>query len=624
MYGYIFTSQLYLICARSDPDYSAQEWVFQLVNLLPVWKMGYFGKGIRVRVNDDGVNASHPEFIGRFDFNGSCATNTIYPVQTNTTTWEPFHGTAVAGILGANANNNECSVGVAPQVTLSACNVYLSVTESFLETKLDAFDISQNSWGFPACNGRRTRDLQGSNNAILTNVPTATPTVQGTCPFHYKGATLVPSPCGVCSFGAAAIRTHTCDTTIVNYCSVYYQYDVQGCLDFLNLLLPTGQCDFNTLSPAAQIALNNGILHGRNGKGIIFVFASGNSYMYGDNTNYAGFTNSRFTISVGAIGKNGLHTSYSNPGASLFVSAPGGDYETLANHISANYQGGCIAAGEGTSFACPVVSGVIALMLEANGNLTWRDVQGILATTSRMVTNDPLDVSLTVNGAGLAHSNFYGFGVIDAYKAVTAAKNWTLFGPEKILVGDSGVLNFPILDTAKEAVVDVITLSPPAGGNDFITESAEVLLDVQSFSRGDLQIVLTSPSGTESILTPGKRPENTILDTNQRWKLLTVRSWGESAIGDWKLSIRDVAPGDALPCADYPWYFNASDGNEISCDFFVSQHFCANGTIIAANIGSNLNVLTSLTYDGRTIQGTCAKINPFCAFGFQMRFTSNG
>ena len=148
MYGYIFTSQLYLICARSDPDYSAQEWVFQLVNLLPVWKMGYFGKGIRVRVNDDGVNASHPEFIGRFDFNASCATNTIYPVQTNTTTWEPFHGTAVAGILGANANNNECSVGVAPQVTLSACNVYLSVTESFLETKLDAFDISQNSWGF--------------------------------------------------------------------------------------------------------------------------------------------------------------------------------------------------------------------------------------------------------------------------------------------------------------------------------------------------------------------------------------------------------------------------------------------------------------------------------------------
>lgn len=40
---------------------------------------------------------------------------------------------------------------------------------------------------------------------------------------------------------------------------------------------------------------------------------------------------SRFTLAVGAVGRDGKHASYSTPGSSLFISAPGGDREHLSN-----------------------------------------------------------------------------------------------------------------------------------------------------------------------------------------------------------------------------------------------------------------------------------------------------
>ena len=82
----------------------------------------------------------------------------------------------------------------------------------------------------------------------------------------------------------------------------------------------------------------------------------------------------------------------------------------------------------GTSSAASVVSGVVALMLQANPNLTWRDVQHILVNSARHV--DPTDAGWTTNRAGhLIHYN-YGFGVVDAEAAVNLAKTWTNVGPE--------------------------------------------------------------------------------------------------------------------------------------------------------------------------------------------------
>ena len=87
----------------------------------------------------------------------------------------------------------------------------------------------------------------------------------------------------------------------------------------------------------------------------------------------------------------------------------------------------CGDAGQGTSFACPLISGVAAMVLEANPNLTWRDVQGVLAATTQTDFNDEDDETgqWTTNQAGVKHSYTYGFGLVDALAAVTAATGAT-------------------------------------------------------------------------------------------------------------------------------------------------------------------------------------------------------
>ena len=65
---------------------------------------------------------------------------------------------------------------------------------------------------------------------------------------------------------------------------------------------------------------------------MVFVFAAGNEYQIGDDVNYEGYLNSRFTISVGALGRDLKHASYSSSGAPVFISAPGGDSGELPRH----------------------------------------------------------------------------------------------------------------------------------------------------------------------------------------------------------------------------------------------------------------------------------------------------
>lgn len=60
-----------------------------------------------------------------------------------------------------------------------------------------------------------------------------------------------------------------------------------------------------------QKALVNGVQNGRQGKGSIFVFASGNGAASEDNCNFDGYTNSIYSITVGAIDRKGEHPYYS-------------------------------------------------------------------------------------------------------------------------------------------------------------------------------------------------------------------------------------------------------------------------------------------------------------------------
>jgi hypothetical protein len=552
-----------------------------MVNIVPVWEQGLYGAGIRVRVNDDGVAGNHTEFAGRFNESASC---------DNWAPTDSSHGTSVASIIASAGDNGECGVGISPQVELSACNIFDGGNEAFLAEKIHDFDISQNSIGFITACG-------SSSNRRQLQVPNIT------CPFQFSDSNNTDEfPCTACTFGGASTLSPVCETAIVDHCASYYEKDIAACLQFLDLLLP-GRCEYYELTQVARDAIITGIMEGRNGKGIIYIFASGNSFQLGEDTNLKGYTNNRFAITVGAVGKDGIHASYSTPGASLFVAAPGGDFESPSNHLTADFEGGCRDAGVGTSFACPVVTGVVALMLEANPDLGWRDVQGILATTSRMLGPDTNDETRVTNGANLTHSNMYGFGVVDASAAVEASKTWELYTTERRLVGESGMLNIPLLDDPSSPVSSTISIGLTT--EDYFVESVEVYIALHHFSRGDLEIILTSPQGTESILHPGQRPENTVLYEDERWKMLTVRSWGESAEGNWTLAIRDISDGDALVCADEA--FRAEVGTfVVTCGYFEAIEFCSGGVVDEAAVTvDQLTWIRSVEHNGKRIEEAC-------------------
>lgn len=128
-----------------DPLSFANNWAYEMINVDKVWsKLSYTGKGVRIRINDDGVDADNKDFEGRFDQANSC--DNFKPLEGD----NDGHGTKVAGIVAGNANNAHCAAGIAYESTFSSCNLFSGkIAFQTLDAKLESFDISQNSIGLP-------------------------------------------------------------------------------------------------------------------------------------------------------------------------------------------------------------------------------------------------------------------------------------------------------------------------------------------------------------------------------------------------------------------------------------------------------------------------------------------
>lgn len=159
-------------------------------------------------------------------------------------------------------------------------------------------------------------------------------------------------------------------------------------------------------------AISNALINGRSGKGTVVVFASGNEYS--SSVSYPANCNSDI-LAVGAINRNGLKSSFSNYGTALDIVAPGEDLCTTTTGSSYIYS------ISGTSFACPQVAAVAALILSVNPNLTQKQVSEIIESTARKIGNySYVTTSGRTNGTW---NNEMGYGVLDAFAAVTKASN---------------------------------------------------------------------------------------------------------------------------------------------------------------------------------------------------------
>ena len=174
-------------------------------------------------------------------------------------------------------------------------------------------------------------------------------------------------------------------------------------------------------------AISNAVTNGRSGKGCVVVFASGNSQQCNNCVGYPARNSN--VLAVGAFGNDGDITTYSQRGSELDLVAPsidgyyqnapfscsgfvvtGAGVRTIDREGSAGYSSGNYTTGfGGTSAACPVVSGVAALVLSIDPNLTQTQVRDILTNTA-----------IDMGSAGF--DNTYGHGRVNAFAAVQQAQ----------------------------------------------------------------------------------------------------------------------------------------------------------------------------------------------------------
>ncbi|MDB6052739.1 MAG: Peptidase and in kexin sedolisin, partial [Verrucomicrobiales bacterium] len=312
------------------------------------------GEGVIVGIADDGVEITHPELV-------TAATDSPhFNYADKTTDAGPSssfdrHGTAVAGLIAAEGDNNVGITGVAPHAKIANWKIF--DFGSFVMNDDDLFNLYQ----FHS-------DIVGVQN-------------------H--------------SWGEASVS-----------------------------LAPSSSLE--------KMGIENAVTLGRGGKGVVIVRAAGNGRLNGGDANFDESPSNPYVIAVGAVKESGEFASYSSPGACILVAGPGGDTASatlfttdrqgtegynFANYTNdfANYafEGSGFV---GTSGSSPIVAGIAALVLSANTNLTYRDVQQIILLSARHV--DLRDSDMSTNAAGLRVSHNVGYGVPDAGVAVRLAKKW--------------------------------------------------------------------------------------------------------------------------------------------------------------------------------------------------------
>ena len=363
--------------------------------------------------------------------------------------------------------------------------------------------------------------------------------------------------------------------------------------------------------------LKYGVTSQRGSKGSLYIKSAGNSFQecdfsyagtfigyfcFSHNSNLGKGSEVPWILSVGATNALGIKSSYSSHGSNLWVSAPGGEYGTETPAMMTTDTAGCsdgysrfgvagvpfISGGDGntncdythqfngTSSAAPVVSGVAALMLSANPNLTWRDVKHILASTSSKIdalsSNILVDSSLdfdngpyatitnatleghvyaqgwVTNSAGYSFHNHYGFGQVDADAAVSMAKlysanSWAAIQEtDASLTTSTTAVGTIIPDNNKDGLSNTISVA-----SSYTIEAVQIKLNITHPRPGDLGIELTSPAGTKSIIMnvnnslliglDGATPD--WIDDYTESVFLSNSFYGENSNGNWTIKIID-------------------------------------------------------------------------------------
>lgn len=495
------------------------------LNLLQTWSSGYSGKGLSILVSDDGVEDIHEDLKKNF----------LYGVSKDYTLASPWtasaaapkvandnHGTAVSGLIAAVASNGVGTKGVAFGAGIASAN-FLS-------------------------------EAAGYSDAVLVS-------------------------------------------------------QAEGNFDLFNMSWGSSQNNLSTVSSNFQAQLKSKAINGRSGKGSLIVKAAGNDFFVkcrGSSTEYcvgnANFDSDNstpYTLLAGALNAEGYAASYSSPGSNIWVSSFGGEFgddspamvttdrmgcskgfsasnvtSDVAFEKGANGNSACSysVTFNGTSAATPVLTGAIALILEANPSLTWRDVKYILAKTAvpvNYVTTGSVphpsetvpagyawEQSWVQNGAGFKYHNWYGFGKVDVDAAVSLARNYTSpFGAftETNWAHSSGGISVAVPDNSAAGGSSVIIVNSP----NIKIESVQIRVWVTHADVSELALELISPSGKKSILVNARNSLRGLANyTGQTF--LTNAFYQETTQGAWTLKVVDAKASNSGTLTQWSINFTGS------------------------------------------------------------------
>uniref|UniRef100_A0A4W4G6Q5 Proprotein convertase subtilisin/kexin type 6 n=1 Tax=Electrophorus electricus TaxID=8005 RepID=A0A4W4G6Q5_ELEEL len=289
--------------------------------------------------------------------------------------------------------------------------------------------------------------------------------------------------------------------------------------------------------PLAKQAFEVGIKKGRKGLGSIFVWASGNGGRQGDHCSCDGYTNSIYTISVSSSTENGNKPWYLEVCSSTLATTYSSGEFYDRKIVTTDLRQRCTDGHTGTSVSAPMVAGVIALTLEANRLITWRDVQHLLVKTSRPVHLQANDWK--TNAAGHKVSHLFGFGLVDAEAMVIEAKKWRSVPPHHTCTKISDCKTTYIRpEQTLNATISSTGCSEQPEHHVAFLEHVVVRVFIDHPRRGDLEISLVSPAGTRSQLLLKRLFDNSN-EGFKNWEFMTVHCWGERAEGTWTLEISD-------------------------------------------------------------------------------------
>lgn len=299
-------------------------------------------------------------------------------------------------------------------------------------------------------------------------------------------------------------------------------------------------------------AIADGVNKGRGGLGSLYVWASGDGGS-NDDCNCDGYASSMWTISINSAINDGRTALYDESCSSTLAStfSNGRNRHPEAGVATTDLYDNCTLAHSGTSAAAPEAAGIFALALEANPQLSWRDVQHITVLTSDRNQLYDDHYHWQCNGIGLEFNHLFGFGVLDAGKMVKMAKEWVTVPERFHCTGATydGVSEVPNSANGESLVLRLNTDACKDQDNRVeYLEHTQAIITLNSTRRGDVIIRLTSPMGTKSLLLSSRPLDDDSNDGFQRWPFMTTHTWGENPTGEWVL---EVAMKDGSEAASF-------------------------------------------------------------------------